>query len=326
VTVLARVSAVALAGVSAVLAQTSQTAGAAPASPAGPAFEVASMKPASSPGLGPSGQGYSCQGGPGTAMPERWTCSSVPLSGLVSQGWNGFRIASLPPGLSGPRWDIAARVPPGTSMEDFRLMIRRLLEERIGLAVHAEKREIKVTELVVAKGGIKMKEAEPPPPGAEPPPLGNSPRFAEQISNALGSTLAGGVTLGRDGIPQVPPGFRRLITTYKDGATVYVGRMIQSAEIARVVSRPPPYPPVVDKTGLTGKYDFTLIFDTRTLQQSFATPAASPDARGGGVPEAIDPGLTYEAALKKLGLEFHDGTEMVDFLVVDHFNSTPSEN
>jgi uncharacterized protein (TIGR03435 family) len=135
------------------------------------------------------------------------------------------------------------------------------------------------------------------------------------------------VTLGKDGIPQVPPGFRRLITTNKAGATVYVGRMISSAEIARIVARPPPfYPPVVDKTGLTGKYDFTLIFDTRTLQQSLAMPAGAPEAQGGGVPEAIDPGLTYEAGLKKLGLEFHDGKEMVDFLVVDHFNTTPTDN
>jgi len=314
---------VAMAGVPAALAQTPQNASAA-ASPAGsPAFEVASVKAATT-GLGPSGQGYSCQGGPGTAMPERWTCTSVPLSALVYQGWDGsaFRFAGLPAtSVPGNRFDIVARVPPGTSMQDFRPMVRRLLQERIGLAVHQEKREISVTELVVSKGGVKLKEAEPAPPGATPLPQGNSARFMEQISNAPGSTLPGGVTLGPDGIPQVPPGFRRIVTTYKGTATVYVGRMVSSADIARIVDLPPPYGPVADRTGLTGEYDVTLIFDRR-----LSMPAALPGAQGGEVPDASDSGLTIEFALKRLGLEFHQGKEMVDFLVVDHFNSTPTDN
>jgi uncharacterized protein (TIGR03435 family) len=228
--------------------------------------------------------------------------------------------------VPGNRFDIVARVPPGTGMDDFLLMIRRLLQERVGLAVHQEKREISVFELVVAKGGIKMKEAEPAPPGAEPPPPESANRFAEQIFNAQGSTLPGGVTLGKDGIPQVPPGFRRLVTTRKEAATVYVGRMVSSADIARIASPPPPLGPATDKTGLTGKYDITLIFDTRTLPRLVVMPATPPGAQDGEAPEASDPGLTIESALKKLGLEFHQGKEMVDFLVVDHFNSTPTGN
>src|ERR1039457_220248 len=100
----------------------------------------------------------------------------------------------------------------------------------------------------------------------------NSPRFMEQMPMAPGSTLPGGVTLGKDGIPQVPPGFRRIIQTYKAGAVVLVGRMIGSAEIAQLVG-PPPYGPVADKTGLTGKYDFTLIYDPNTIPRSAAMPA-----------------------------------------------------
>jgi uncharacterized protein (TIGR03435 family) len=224
--------------------------------------------------------------------------------------------------VPGNRFDIVAKIPAGTSRDDFLLMIRRLLQERIGLAVHQEKREINVLELVVAKGGIKMKEAEPAPPGAEAPPPESANRFAETIFNAQGSTLTGGVTLGKDGIPRVPPGFRRVITTHKEGATVYVGRMVSSADIARIASPPPPWGPATDKTGLTGKYDVTFIYDPRTL----ATQGSLPGAQGGEVPEASDPGLTLESALKKLGLEFHQGKEMLDFLVVDHFNSTPTDN
>jgi uncharacterized protein (TIGR03435 family) len=301
----------------AAMAQAPQAAGAAQSPVGGPAFEVVSMKGVTG-GLGPSGVGYGCQGGPGTTMPERWTCQSVPLNVLVVRAWGTkFRFAGLP-SANAPdnRYDITARVPPRTSMDDFQLMIRRLLQERVGLAMHQEQREISVTELVVAKGGIKMKEAEPAPPGAEPPPLGASVRRMEPPT-------APGVTLDKDGIPHVPPGFPRLIQApVRPGLLVYVGRMQSSADIARLVGFPG-YGPVVDKTGLTGKYDFTLEFDNTTIGHA---PAPG-GAEGGAVPEASAPGLTLDSALKdQLGLEFHKGKTMADFLVVDHFNPKPTED
>jgi uncharacterized protein (TIGR03435 family) len=262
--------------------------------------------------------GYADQGGPGTSTPERWACTSVPLSVLVGQGWSGFRVAGLPPGLDGPRYDIAARVPPGTSMNDFRLMIRRLLRERLGLVAHTEQREVSATELVVAKGGIKMKEAEPAPPGAEPP----QPQ-ARAFNPLVYPVQTPGVTLDKDGSPKVPPGFPMAVqTTTKTGLMVFVGRMLTSAQIAQVVNVPP-YGRAVDTTGLTGRYDFTLKFDPRTVRPAGAVAAAP----GGEVPEASEPGLTIESALKdQLGLEFRQGKTMADFLVVDSFNRTPTEN
>jgi len=297
-------------------AQAPQTASAAQPPEGGPAFEVASMKGASSAGLGSAGTGYADMGGPGSATPERWTCTSVPVGVLVGQGWSGFRVTGVPAGLDGPRFDIVARVPPGTSVDDFHLMIRRLLRERLGLVAHTEQREVSGTELVVAKGGIKMKDAEPAPPGAEPPP----PQ-ARAFNPIVYGVQTPGVTVDKDGVPQLPPGFPMAVqTTTKTGLMVFAGRMLTSAQIASVV-RVPTYGLAVDKTGLTGKYDFTLKFDPRTLQR----PGAA--AAGGAVPEASEPGLTIESALKdQLGLEFRQGKVMADFLVVDHFNPKPTED
>ena len=301
------------------LAFVQSTRAAAAQTPAGgPGFEVASMKVGSA-GLGSTGTGYADQGGPGTSTPERWTCTSVPLDVLVLQGWSGFRVAGLPFGSGAPRYDIAARVPLGTSMDDFRLMIRRLLRERLSLVAHPEQREVSVTELAVAKGGIRMKDAEPEPPGAEPPP----PRPFNFSNSFMYPVNTPGVTLDKDGVPQVPPGFPMAIqTTTKSGLIVIVGRMLTSAQIALAV-RVPPYTQVVDKTGLTGKYDFILRFGQHTVRPAGA--AAAPPS--GAVPEASEPGLTIESALKdQLGLEFRQGKTMADFLVVDSFNRTPTEN
>lgn len=296
------------------LPQSTQAA-AAQAPVGGPAFEVASMKVAASPGLGPAGTGYAMTGGPGSTMPGRWTCTSVPIDVLISQGWGDeFRLAGISARPDAPRFDIVATIPPGTSMGDFHLMVRRLLRERLGLVTHTEQREVTVEELVVAKGGIKMKDAEPAPPGAVPPP-----RQARAFNQITYPVQTPGVTLDKDGIPQVPPGFPMIVqAATKSGLMVVAGRMLTSAQIASEMPFPRHARPE-DKTGLTGKYDFTLKYDPRTLQR--------PGTAGEAVPEASEPGLTIESALKdQLGLEFRKGKTMADFLVVDSFNRTPTEN
>jgi uncharacterized protein (TIGR03435 family) len=48
-------------------------------------------------------------------------------------------------------------------------MLQDLLVKRFGLAVHWEERDLPVYGLMVAKGGLRMKEAEKPPAGAPAP-------------------------------------------------------------------------------------------------------------------------------------------------------------
>jgi uncharacterized protein (TIGR03435 family) len=82
--------------------------------------------------------------------------------------------------------------------------------------------------------------------------------------------------------------------------------------------------PVIDKTGLTKKYDFTLEF-TPDLS-GFALPPPPP---GAPQPESIAsaPAMPIEVAVEKqLGLKLTSGKGMLDVIVVDHAEKVPTEN
>jgi uncharacterized protein (TIGR03435 family) len=113
-------------------------------------------------------------------------------------------------------------------------MWQRLLAERFGMALHVESREMPVEELVVAKGGLRMKETAQDfsAPLPEGPP---------QVKN--GELVSPGVVVSI--YPGPPP---KAHTVARAQPISQLTAML-SSQINR---------PVLDKTGLTGKYDFTL--------------------------------------------------------------------
>lgn len=66
------------------------------------------------------------------------------------------------------KYDIAAKVPPGITMADTRVMLQNLLIARLRLKMHHETRPLPGYEVVVAKSGAKMKEAAAPDAGEAP--------------------------------------------------------------------------------------------------------------------------------------------------------------
>jgi uncharacterized protein (TIGR03435 family) len=80
--------------------------------------------------------------------------------------------------------------------------------------------------------------------------------------------------------------------------------------------------PVIDATGLTGRYDIGLYWDAG------ATGAVDVEAPGGAqTPVASDPGPTLiQAVQDQLGLRLEPKKGMVELLVVDHAERIPSEN
>jgi uncharacterized protein (TIGR03435 family) len=70
--------------------------------------------------------------------------------------------------------------------------------------------------------------------------------------------------------------------------------------------------PVLDKTGLTGRYDFT--FD-------YAGPLFAVPNTIGDVLSSIERGLD-----KQLGLKLIEGKVPQDILVIDHVEKMPAEN
>jgi uncharacterized protein (TIGR03435 family) len=108
------------------------------------------------------------------AMPangDGLTVTNAPLFVIVLYAY-GFNRPSLTFGLPDwtktTRYDIAAKVT-GPNLERYqrlnnterRKMLQKVLADRFQLKAHWESRPMPVYELVVAKGGIKMKEADP---------------------------------------------------------------------------------------------------------------------------------------------------------------------
>lgn len=221
-----------------------------------------------------------------------------------------FQFAWLP-WMETERYTIQAKVPPGTSDEQFRVMLQNLLAERFALKVHRETRNMSDYRLVVTKGGAKLT------PSASPPPV--EPGQAEPSPGAISGKngLPPWVVPGKRGIPELAPGNtpHELVSA----AGHFLRARHETTErlafrLSRELQRP-----VSDATGLKGEYDYTLIW----APDRFV--ARSTDSDSGGDPEA--PPLF--AALKlQLGLELQPVKRLipVDVLVVDYARKIPTEN
>ena len=120
-------------------------------------FEVASVKPAQEKSAG-------CSGGPGTSDPGMWRCGNVSLANLISLAYALQRYQFQPLAwMSDSRYDVVARVGPGTTKEQFRQMQQDLLVKRFHFQFHYEAKEMPVSELTVAKRDLLKESAAPTP-------------------------------------------------------------------------------------------------------------------------------------------------------------------
>jgi uncharacterized protein (TIGR03435 family) len=171
--------------------------------------------------------------------------------------------------------DSETRVPAGPeSNVKVMSMVRSLLADRFKLIVHWETRDAPVYELVVAKGGPKMRETDANYPGHD---------------------------VNRDGSQLTAKG-------------VPMSMLIRN--LSRQLGRP-----VIDKTGLTGNYDFQLTYTPESREGVFGRPQSS-DA-----PIAADPNVTsiFTALPEQIGLKLQSAKGPVQILVIDHAEK-PSVN
>ena len=109
---------------------------------------------------------------------------------------------TIPSSMDNERFDISAKVPEGTTKDQFNLMLQNLLAERFKLKIHRETKEGQIYELTINKGWVKMKESAPPEPvkdaAADAPPPG--PPAPSGIQRR------GKLTLDKDGFPVMPKG------------------------------------------------------------------------------------------------------------------------
>jgi uncharacterized protein (TIGR03435 family) len=274
--------------------------------PASPSFEVASIKP-SPPLTGPmrSGMRLGCGGGPGTSDPGMWTCSFTSLAELIIRAYNVERYQFTPADwMRTTMFDIIAKVPAGTTKEQFQLMQQNLLAERFKLTVHHEQKEMVTYELTVGKNGLKMKES-----------------AADAAAQADDPGTVPHLTMGKDGFPAFPAGRGGMIGL--NGHFRWTGVNVTIADITKTLSGQLGRP-VIDATGLKGKYDIDMTW----IQESMG-------GRGGGaasgneapVVAEVDAGPTITRAIQEqLGLRVDSKKGPGDILVVDHAEKVPIEN
>ena len=211
-----------------------------------PEFEVASVKLS-----GPRGSGLQgiFSGGPGTKDPTLMHVERVTLLDVLLRAYGVASDQISGPGwLRETRYDFSMRVPPGVSKQEANVMLQNLLAERFHLTFHRVMKDFPVYVLTVAKAGAKLRE---------------TARLNTRPARPSDSQMP----LDRDGFPQFPPGTRGTSEVYKNRLQHQTSVAISMPEFAKVLSGilanpwgggPIAFRRVVDRTGLTGRYDFKL--------------------------------------------------------------------
>jgi uncharacterized protein (TIGR03435 family) len=242
--------------------------------------------------------------------------------------------------ISGPSWidseryDVTATVPEGTTKEQSSVMLQNLLAERFGIKLHHETKDLPRYELTVAKNGPKLKPAAADPnerDDAPPPPLPNGPP-----------------PIGKDGFPQLPPGRKGMMMMMTPKGVHMATGMSTVSNLADMLGNMLASP-VVDKTGLTGAYEFTLDFSRESMQgDPLGMPP--PPGKGGAGPIGVGAIVTgpgpgpapengpasaadqpdapslFVAVQEQLGLKLDKKRGPLDLIVIDHAEKVPTEN
>lgn len=258
------------------------------APPAKLEFEVVSVKP--SPKLnGPSeAMAYRREGGGSRTDDSQAVMLYVSLSNLAQMA---FRLPEDQ--ITGPAWmadahfDIAGKLPAGASKSNVPEMLQAMLADRFKMTVHHEERVRPVYLLVRGKGPLAMKESTDAP--GHPPYLDGGPGRGYDFQGATTEDLASFLSqFHRMGVRGMSAGYLSDIW---------------------------PDRPVVDKTGLTGKYDF-----------KFGAGYPGTDMRDGDVIPDPSAMVTASAALKALGLALEPSRQGFDYVIIDHIERVPTEN
>jgi uncharacterized protein (TIGR03435 family) len=262
-----------------------------------PAFEVASVKP------NKAGDGrilFRMQPG------GRFTATNVPLRELirVAYGIQNTQLVGGPDWIGSERFDIVAKaegdIPPsgpGGPPGPMQMMIRALLADRFKLTVHNETRELPIYSLVVARADGR---------------LGPQLR-ASQVDCAAVIAAA----RARGGPPPAPPqpGERPTCGIFGGLGRVAAGS-VPTAQLAMMLSQQAGRI-VVDRTGLTGMFDFDLQWTPEQLpQRAPGTPADQPLRINGADIDPNGPSI-FTAVQEQLGLKLEAQRGPVEVLVID---------
>jgi uncharacterized protein (TIGR03435 family) len=252
------------------------------------------------------------QGGPGTSDPGTFVAENTTLSVLAMHAYGtefGYQLECKSPWMAAEFYDVFAKVPAGATKQQFAAMLQRLLDQRFGLVVHRETRQLPGYRLVVAEKGAKLKKSPEAAPASSQPDLvfkNGTPHLSDSAGTGELHTPTGVVIRGRHA---TMAGLARQL-------------------IVRLGA------PVINTTGLEGEYDYDLSFarEARPLSSSetvlFPPPgavAAAPQQVSAADPDGQP---TLRTALQEqLGLKLEVVKSVpVEVVVLDKANREPTVN
>ena len=210
-----------------------------------------------------------------------------------------IQISGGPAWIESERFAIEASTGPGVSSDDARAMIRAMLADRFKLKTHTEKHDLQGFSLIAVRGNtndrrpsgaecapLRSPAGIPAPPPPPPPPPGG---------RVL--PLTQGTALSKCGAALGPSWLSARAISFEQFATL----------LSRTIRRP-----VIDRTNLTGPYDFDLVF-----QPESATPVP--------IPVSADAPSIFTAVQEQLGLKLDPQRVPTDVIVIDSVER-PTEN
>ena len=210
----------------------------------------------------------------------RYEVRTATMVDLISMAYNieSNQVLGGPRWLDWERFDVAAKAPAGATLENVGKMLQNLLADRFQLALHKDTKPMPAFSLSLGKGKPKMKEA--------------SSNGEQSCQDAMEN-------------PAAPSPAPYLVVSCRNTT------MAEFAEVLRDYNGDSYLPdPVVDQTGLAGKWDISLKWTPRNRLAQ-----AGPD--GIALFDAID---------KQLGLKLESKKIALPVLVVDSVNQTPTPN
>ena len=272
-----------------------------------PTFDVTSVRPNDSAGRRGA-----------FSTPGRFTATGITVQRLIRLAYDIHESQII----NGPEWfgsngfDINATMPAEAAPERRRLMMQTLLRDRFKLAFHAERRELPIYALILARsdgrlgpgltrtpdGACLPRDAAlqgQPPSTPAPPPPSPSP-FDPDAKAACGSIIFGPGRLLAHGLPI-------------DMLTNALGNLPAITAFNRIVR---------NETGLEGTYDFDFTFANEFAGRGAPLPPAVPP---GTAPTPGEEPALFTALQEQLGLKLESRRSNVEVLVIDSVQK-PDEN
>jgi len=229
--------------------------------------------------------------------------ATVKMLILRAYGVDAYQMTGGPDWLNSERYDIDAKFDGATADDLQKLspndrilarqrMLQTILSERFNLTIHRDTKELQVYSLIVAKNGPKLQEVKLDDVDPSKPKTGPAPGSAQMTSGGGGGQMRG---------------FASSLANLTSMLTNYLRR------------------PVIDRTGLTGIYDYTLRWtsDDGQSQSSSSIQGGSPT----GLPSTDPSGgaALLTAIQEQLGLKLESAKSPIELIVIDHVER-PSGN